>query len=299
MKKLFTVTYLCFLIIFLSFPGDSFSQNVGIGTTAPASLFHVNGALRLGLASSTNGSLIFNNSSNANTVSLNTGITAAGGYSLTLPVAQGSAASVLTNNGSGTLTWAAPGISSWGLTGNAATVNGTNFIGTTDNIPFNIRVNNQKAGRIDVAAAGNTFFGYQSGNVNSGNNFNTGIGQQALFSNSIGYNNTANGYQALYSNTTGASNTANGRDALASNSTGSENTAIGNSSLYTQSFNNAGVAWSSYNTAVGREALYFNQPTTTNNGINNTALGYRALFANSTGAFNTANGVQALYSNST
>src|SRR4030095_14168378 len=48
----------------------------------------------------------------------------------------------------------------WLLTGNAGTVDGTNFIGTTDNIPFNIRVNNQKAGRIDNTL-GNTFWGYQ------------------------------------------------------------------------------------------------------------------------------------------
>ena len=34
----------------------------------------------------------------------------------------------------------------WELTGNAGTVDGTNFIGTTDNVPFNIKVNNQKAG---------------------------------------------------------------------------------------------------------------------------------------------------------
>ena len=38
----------------------------------------------------------------------------------------------------------------WGLLGNASSVDGTNFIGTTDNLPFNIRVNNQKAGRIDA-----------------------------------------------------------------------------------------------------------------------------------------------------
>ena len=40
------------------------------------------------------------------------------------------------------------GGNAWLLLGNAGTVDGTNFIGTTDNIPFNIRVNNQRAGRI-------------------------------------------------------------------------------------------------------------------------------------------------------
>src|SRR5882757_2725 len=37
----------------------------------------------------------------------------------------------------------------WKTRGNGSTVDANNFIGTTDNIPFNIRVNNQKAGRID------------------------------------------------------------------------------------------------------------------------------------------------------
>src|SRR5205085_1495613 len=37
----------------------------------------------------------------------------------------------------------------WLTTGNAGTVDGTNFIGSTDNIPFAIKVNNQKSGRLD------------------------------------------------------------------------------------------------------------------------------------------------------
>src|SRR3990167_1794296 len=55
------------------------------------------------------------------------------------------------------------GASAWKITGNAGTVDGTNFIGTTDNIPFNIRVNNVKAGRIDSTLA-NTFWGFKTGN---------------------------------------------------------------------------------------------------------------------------------------
>lgn len=67
----------------------------------------------------------------------------------------------------------------WRLLGNTGTVDGTNFIGTTDNIPFNIRVNNQKAGRIDHLLF-NTFFGYQAGNANTTEYHNTGIGGYAL-----------------------------------------------------------------------------------------------------------------------
>ena len=86
--------------------------------------------------------------------------------------------------------------SSWLLTGNIGTIDGTNFIGTTDNTPFNIRVNNQKAGRIDHILK-NTFWGYQAGD-----------------SNTIGDGNTANGTSALQNNTNGFSNTASGAYAL-------------------------------------------------------------------------------------
>src|ERR1700756_3611737 len=37
----------------------------------------------------------------------------------------------------------------WLLLGNAGTVDGTNFIGTTDNIPLTIKVDNKNAGRIE------------------------------------------------------------------------------------------------------------------------------------------------------
>jgi hypothetical protein len=196
------------------------------------------------------------------------------------------------------------GGSGWGLTGNSSTVDGTNFIGTTDNIPFNIRVNNEKAGRIDVSTAGNTFFGYQSGNVNSGNNYNTGIGYQALFSNTTGVNNTANGYQALFSNTTGVNNTANGYQALFSNTTANSNTANGYQALFsnTEGFSNTAIGGSAlysnttgvYNTAIGKSVLISN--TT---GLYNTAIGHEAMLLNTTGNANTANGYQTLTSNTT
>jgi len=178
-------------------------------------------------------------------------------------------------------------VDAWSRIGNASTVDGTNFIGTTDNIPFTIRVNNQKAGRIDVSTAGNTFYGYQSGNSNSGNNFNTGIGQGALYSNTTGYNNTASGGSALYSNTTGDYNTASGGSALFSNTTGSANTASGLQALFSNTTGNE-------NTASGFYALYSN---TTGN--ENTASGHVALYSNTTGSANTASGRSALFSNTT
>ena len=201
------------------------------------------------------------------------------------PSAQGAASTVLTNNGSGTLTWAAPP-TGWSLTGNAGTIDGTNFIGTTDNIPLSFRVNGQKAGRIDHLI-GNTFLGYQAGNSNTTGYYNTANGYQALFSNTTAYQNTANGYQALFSNTTGYANTANGWASLYSNTTGYGNTANGFRTLYS---NTTGYA----NTASGGYALDSN--TT---GYANTASGVNALYSNTTGNSNTANGVNALYSNTT
>jgi hypothetical protein len=173
----------------------------------------------------------------------------------------------------------------WGLTGNAGTVDGTNFLGTTDSVPLTFRVNNQQAGRIDHLLF-NTFFGYNSG-INTTGSYNTANGAGALYSNIGGSFNTANGYQALFSNATGTENTANGAYALYSNTRGMGNTAYGVNTLYSNTRGN-------YNTANGYNALYSN--TTGSNNIGN---GMYALYSNTTGNYNTANGMYALYSNTT
>jgi len=178
----------------------------------------------------------------------------------------------------------AAGGNDWTIIGNAGTVDVTNFIGTTDNVPFNIRVNNQKAGRIDVSTVGNSFYGYQAGNFNAGGTGNTATGQQALYSNTTGNDNTAIGLNALLSNTTGFENTATGENALRSNISGNRNTACGYYALY---FNTG-----TDNTAIGNLAMNNNQA-----GYNNTASGTTALFLNSGGYANTANGSGALYFN--
>ena len=161
----------------------------------------------------------------------------------TLPASQGASGSMLTDNGSGTLSWTAPP-SGWSLTGNAGTTYGTNFIGTTDGQSLQFRVNNQPSGMIE-------FNGYQ----------NTGLGYEVLSSNTTGYYNAASGYYALYFNTTGGNNTASGYAALVSNTTGSDNTASGTGALDN---NTTGIN----NTANGYRALHNNIT-----GSNNTALG--------------------------
>jgi len=65
------------------------------------------GGLTLGTGSSVNGNIIFNNSTNNNSVTLKSGVTSSN-YSLTLPSSQGGVGQVLTNNGSGILSWVTP-----------------------------------------------------------------------------------------------------------------------------------------------------------------------------------------------
>lgn len=160
---------------------------------------------------------------------------------------------------------------------------------------------------------------------------NTAVGTSAMRANTIGFNNTANGYRALYSNTTGYSNTATGFFSLYNTTIGRENTAHGQSALYnntTGNFNTAigmyalfnNVAGSestaigynamlnannnsnapiSQSVAVGFEALRGSSTPADNIGVANTAMGYRALWSNSSGNGNTATGRAALLTNST
>lgn len=189
--------------------------------------------------------------------------------------------------------------SSWGLQGNATTVDGTNFIGTTDNIPLNFKVNNQKAGRVNAT---HTFFGYQAGNSNT-ENFNVGIGDNALFTNTNGYNNSALGSRTLYKNTVGNENTALGSKALYENINGTGNTAVGFEALYSNTNRGENVAvgyqalrnnTTDSNTAVGHQALMANT-----SGDSNTSLGRDGLRSNTTGNSNTALGRESLYVNTT
>jgi len=142
------------------------------------------------------------------------------------------------------------------------TVDSTNSIGTTDNIPLNIMFNNQNA-RINREDY-NTFFGKKAGNLNTTGNANTAFGNFALKNNTKGNSNTAIGTISLRSNTTGDFNTAYGNSSLRGNTTGSYNTALGNSALISNIEGN-------FNVAIGENALCYN--TT---GSNNIAIGNNA-----------------------
>lgn len=157
----------------------------------------------------------------------------------------------------------------WTTTGNAGTVTGTNYVGTSDGAAFMGRTNNKKAFWLyDNIATANTYFGVQAGNVVSS-----------------GINNSLFGFQSGYVTTTGSDNTALGTYALYSNTSGSYNTSVGS---YTMTFNTTGYN----NTVSGYGAAYSN--TT---GYSNTAYGFYSLYDNTVGENNIAIGYNALYNN--
>jgi len=169
----------------------------------------------------------------------------------------------------------------WSINGNAGTYDGTNFIGTTDNVPLNFKANGQRAGRMD------------------NNLYHTSYGIGAGI-HSINYNISAFGQNALYTNTSGNANSAFGAYALTSNSTGGLNTAVGSVALYyaTAAEGNTAIGMGSllntttggYNTASG---IYSSGQNYTGYG-NASYGGYSNIFGNSD--YNTAVGYYSLYS---
>jgi len=137
------------------------------------------------------------------------------------------------------------GSSGWGLTGNAGTTVGTNFIGTTDAQGLMFKVNNIQAGLLEQGSS------------------NTSFGVGSLRNNISGLENSAFGTSALQSNLSGNDNIAIGNSALNSLISGSGNIGIGGTAL-------GSILTTNSNTAIGGNAL------TNSAGSNNIALGFSA-----------------------
>ena len=143
------------------------NANVGIGTSAPGAKLDVEGNIKI-----TDG-------------------TQASGY-------------VLTSDANGLASWQTLPPSGWGLSGNAGTTAGTNFIGTTDANAMDVRTNNvikvrfTTQGAIETYNTGQSvFIGQGAGaNDNLANNANVFVGYQSGNANISGGNNTATGYQS-------------------------------------------------------------------------------------------------------
>lgn len=143
------------------------------------------------------------------------------------------------------------------------------------------------------SAAQNTAFGFASlGYITTGD-YNTAVGLQANTSIDTGSWNTAIGKTAMFGATYHSYNTAVGANTMyftTSSSLGktvptdTHNTAIGYSSQY---YNLNGA----YNTSVGSQSI--GNSSIAYAGTGSTAMGYKALFNNTTGNYNTALGYQA------
>ncbi|MCQ4138766.1 MULTISPECIES: hypothetical protein [unclassified Chryseobacterium] len=210
---------------------------------------------------------------------------------------------VLTSDANGIATWQTPASNYWSTNGNASTVAGTNFIGTTDNVDLVFKRNNVQSGLINTVEpqfetpdSGSTAFGYST-LPNVGNGYNSAFGYKALSSNTTGYSNTALGNLALTKNTTGLGNTAVGTDAMKENTIGTDNVAVGQASLRsnTSGIDNVAIGngallssnSANYNTAIGFSALKDAKNS------KNTAMGYSALGFTTSGQNNIAIGYNA------
>ncbi|QQR96516.1 MAG: tail fiber domain-containing protein [Bacteroidota bacterium] len=208
------------------------------------------------------------------------------------------------------IAWIAVGSNiGWSLTGDAGTASGTNFLGTTDNQPLLIKVNNTKAGFIDqqegTFLGRNVFLGKLAGFNNTITGFdNTFIGAKAGEANTIGTLNTAVGAKSLQNAVATFSNTAIGRETMQQCISCVHSTAVGAGALqnieggfWNNAFGylamrqaaNPGIS----NNAFGAETLF------NNTGSDNCAFGHTALRQNTSGTYNIAFGSLSLYENNT
>ena len=174
----------------------------------------------------------------------------------------------------------------WLTTGNSGTDTSTNFIGTTDDKPLRIKVNNQQAGLILNNSPWNTFWGYGAGKSNTTGNINVGVGWGALRDNVTGSSNTAIGLGAIQNATNASEEVAIGYGALG-NISGQRNVAVGTSAMV----NSRDAA---ENTAVGNYVMLANRQ-----GDNNNAFGSSALRGNADGGSNVGLGNISLTQNTT
>ncbi len=178
---------------------------------------------------------------------------------------------------------APPGVAGWSLTGNSGTTDGTHFIGTTDNVVLDFRVNNARILRLEPHATSPNVIGGYSGNSVTDGVFGATIsgGGASDYVNQVtahygtvgggynnsasqtyvtvggGYGNTASGDRSTIGGGTG--NTASGGShgtigGGVQNSTSGIGSTVGGGSDNTASANRSIVGGGMYNTASGAVA---------------------------------------------
>lgn len=128
--------------------------NVGIGTTTPTQKLQVNGSALLGSLGNTTGTLLFANSSNAFTTTLQSSTTQASSLTFTLPNTSGSSGQVLQTDGAGVMSW---------ITASAGTVTGSGTIGkaarwtSTSALSTGILIDNGTVAGVNATSTSYTF----------------------------------------------------------------------------------------------------------------------------------------------
>lgn len=188
--------------------------------------------------------------------------------------------------------------------------NSTTTSGTNTNIAIGYSALRGSSTASNNTGLNNTALGYFSNNKNTTGNSNTSIGAFTLSDNTTGGHNVALGLYALEFNTTGNYNVALGNYANRNNKSGENNTSIGYNANYSNVINHrstaigtsalyyadsrTSTAVSTYNTAVGYEAMRGSSNSANNTGFSNAAFGDQALYSFSSAHYNTAIGTASL-----
>jgi hypothetical protein len=122
---------------------------LGIGNAAPTQKLEVHGNIKLDSVTGASSQLQFQNPAGTFNTTFQAGAQAAN-IAYTLPLTQGAANTVLTNNGSGALSWNNSNTFDWTLVGNSGTTAGTNFLGTIDNVDLVFKTFNTEGMRLSA-----------------------------------------------------------------------------------------------------------------------------------------------------
>ena len=229
------------------------------------------------------------------------------------PTTDGTANQVLQTDGNGNITFATPtATDSWSLTGNAGTVNGTHFIGTTDIQDLDIRTNNvirhrfTQQGQLEFLNTGNSVFIGEGAGANDdlSTNNNTFVGTSSGTANTTGFTNSFFGHDSGRDNTTGSSNSFFGENSGLLNTTGDGNSFFGQDSganNTTGTRNSFFGQDSGFSNTLGVNNSFFGENTALNNtsGGNNSIYGQAGGFSNTTGDNNSFFGQASGFSNTT
>ncbi|MDB5491835.1 MAG: TonB-dependent receptor, partial [Micavibrio sp.] len=296
---------------------------VGVNTSDPATIFDVNGTIKISDGGETctslrKGAIRYNSANLLQYCNSTAWVSTAAGSGV---IAIDDLSDAVTQYASGGSMYLGSGVGG-SANGGGNTVLGYNAFSTSVGAQSNTAIgfeamryaNNTGSG----TATGNTAVGYQAltgaagtGAGNTGID-NTAIGAGALASVTTATSNAAIGFHTLASTTTGNYNMGMGTFAGAYNTTGSRNTAVGVDSLTENRANSDIVAigykalekandttsgTSVYNVAIGNYALQGSAIAANNTGTYNTAIGHSALNGNSSGSNNVAVGPLSLGAN--